>query len=140
MMKTTAWLVLSSALCGLFQDTSAAQTAPSAAAGAHQQNSTSATASSGLDATFADTLRQLTRFRLQRALRINSKVPGTYSAEDFDTIKGELARIDQQEGKAGEVIDWFSAVIRLAEVSKFVADANWKRVSAVQKQTPGVFS
>ena len=132
-MKTLVRAALSLSVCGIFHGISAAQSAPTSTARQQQYVLTTAT-SKNLDAQLADTLRRLTRVRLERAIQINSKVPGTYSAEDFKIIKAELAAIDKNEARNGEVIDWFSTLIGMAKVSKTAAEAEWESVSALRQQ------
>lgn len=89
-----------------------------------------------LDAQITDTLYQLTRARLERVMRANAEVPGTVAADDVAAIEGELAAISEQQGINGEVLDWFSTLIGIAEVTKTSAESDWKRVSILQQESP----
>jgi hypothetical protein len=126
--------VLSFSLCVLFQAASTAQSPREARSDTHQKNLSTPDTSTNLDAQLADTLRGITRVRLQRAIQLNAQVSGTYSADDIDTMKEQLATIDRQQGRNGQGLDWFSTLIGLAEISKSVADADVKRVAVLRQQ------
>jgi hypothetical protein len=133
-MNTKLWPVLSLSICALFQAASTAQSPREARSDTHQKNSSTPDASTSLDAQLADTLRGITRVRLQRAIQLNEQVRGTYSADDINTMKEQLAALDRQQGKSGEGLDWYSTLIGLAEISKSVAEADVKRVSVLRQQ------
>lgn len=140
-MKNTVLLVLSFGVVCLVCRAGMSQAPIAVASAAPQKNNqVKPVAYSNVDAQIADTLRQLTRLRLERAMQIETKVPGIYSPDDFKVIKGELATIDEQESKNGEVVDWFSTLMGLAQVSKSVADADWKRATVLRQQSADAFS
>jgi hypothetical protein len=132
-MTIPSRILLSFAVLCWFQGLTSAQTMRVANV---DTQSSRAQAYSSVDAQLADTLRRLARVRLEHAIQINSKVRGTFSANEIDTMNEELAVIDHQEGRSSEVIDSFSTMLGLAEVWKSVADADYKRASALRKLNP----
>jgi hypothetical protein len=139
-MKTTILFLLSlSAGCLLMED-AVGQQLVTAKTDAVQTNKVMPTTYGNLDAQIADTLYELTRARLERVMRFNAKVPGTVPVDDVGIIKGELNAISRQEGRNGDVVDWFSTLIGVAEVTKASTDANWKRVTTLQQENPQIFS
>src|SRR4051794_38180961 len=102
-MKTTALFLLSLSVAGLLTEEAAAQKPVATKSDATQINKVTSAPYGNLDAQIADTLYGLTRARLERVMRLNTKVPGTVSADDVEVINGELKAISQQEGKNGDV-------------------------------------
>jgi len=139
-MKTTLLFLLSLFAAGLPMETAAAQKLVAAKTDVIQANKVMHTTYGNLDAQIADTLYELTRTRLERVMHINTKVPGTVLAGDIGIINGELKAISDQEGRNGEAVDWFSTLVGVAEVTKASADADWKRVSALQQENPELIS
>jgi hypothetical protein len=139
-MKTTLLFLLSLFAAGLPMERAAAQKLATAKTDVIQANKITQTTYGNLDAQIADTLYELTRARLERVMHINTKVPGTVLAGDIGIINGELKAISDQERRNGEAVDWFSTLIGVAEVTKASADADLKRVSALQQENSQVIS
>jgi hypothetical protein len=133
-MTITSRILLLFAVLGWFQGITSAQT--KGVANVDMKQSFIAPAYSNVDVQLADTLRQLRRIRLEHAIQINSRARGTFSANEIDTLKEELAVIDHQEGRSGEAIDSFSTMLGLAEAWKSVADADCQRASTLRKLNP----
>src|SRR4051812_41081217 len=139
-MKIAMLFLLLLSAGSLLVEDAAAQKLVMAKTDAIRTNKALPTAYGNLDAQIADTLYELTRARLERVVRFNAKVPGTVPIDDVGTIKDELKAIIQQEGRDGELVDWFSTLIGVAGVTKASADANWKRMSVLQQGNPQLFS
>src|SRR4051812_5128880 len=100
-MKTTALLLLSFLVVGLLTEEATAQMPVTTKSDATQINKVTSATYGNLDAQIVDTLYGLTRARLERATRLNTKVPGTVSADDVAIIDGELKAVHDQEGRNG---------------------------------------
>src|SRR4051812_41986344 len=123
-MKTRALFLLSLSVAGLLNAEVAAQKPVATKSDATQINKVTSATDGNLDAQIADTLYRLTRARLERAARLNTKVPGTVSADDVAIINGELKAVNDRERRNGEGADWFSMLFGVAEVTKASADAD----------------
>jgi hypothetical protein len=93
-----------------------------------------------LDAQIGDTLIRLTRARLEVSTRLNAQVRGTVPPDDVAIVKEELRAIDEQERTRGEVTNWFSTLLAIADIAKVSADADWRRASKLRQEYPTAIS
>lgn len=140
-MKAIALLLLSVCVADvLFKHEAAAQTPPAGDSDAPARMHPGSAVDGSLDAQFADALFELARARLQRAMHLNSAFPGVIPADDLAATKGELAALSKKGRKDGEVVDWFSMLIGMAEVQNASANADWNQLSALQQKDPKSYS
>ena len=138
-MKTTVLLMFVFAICHVAEQPTAAQQPVAANPAVTKPNEPSPAAEGNLDAQIGETLIRLTRARLDLAARLNAQAPRTVPPDEIAILNEKLQAIDEQQ-RSGEVTDWFSTLIGIAEITSASARADWKRSSMLQQQYPGTIS
>ena len=139
-MKPTVLFMLVLSICHVVQQPTAAQQPVAANPTATKPNEPSPAAVGNLDAQIGETLIRLIRARLDLATRLNAQARRTVPPDEIAILNEELKAIDEQEQRRGEVTDWFSTLIGIAEITSASAKAEWKRSSMLQQQYPGTIS
>ena len=139
-MKRAALYLLVLSICGAVEQKAAAQMPVADDATAAKPFEVSPATAANLDAQIGDILIRLTRARLEVATRLNAQRAGTVLPDDVAVVQEELRAIDEQERTRGEVTDWFSTLLAIADIAKVSADADWKRASKLRREYPSAIS
>jgi hypothetical protein len=138
-MKRAALYLMVLSICGAVEQT-AAQVPVANNATATKPSEVSPATAADLDAQIGDTLIRLTRARLEVATRLNAQARGTVPPDDVAIVQEELRAIDERERTRGEVTDWFSTLLAIADIAKVSAEADWKRASKLRREYPAAIS
>jgi hypothetical protein len=138
-MKTTVLFMFVLSICHVVEQQTAAQQPVASNPAATKPNEPSPAAAGNLDVQIGETLVRLTRARLDLATRLNAQAPRTVPPDEIAILNEKLQAIDEQQ-RRGEVTDWFSTLIGIAEISSATAKADWQRSSMLQQQFPGTIS
>ena len=94
------------------------------------------------DEQFVQIVAQLASIRLERVKQINAKVPGSVPPDDVALLELQAKSIDALRAKSSDAgqVSGYAMLISLAEISQATAAQQWKRVAAVQAQSPDSIS
>jgi hypothetical protein len=94
------------------------------------------------DEQFVQLVSQLASIRLERVKQINAKVPGSIPPDDVALLERQAKSIDALRAKSSDAnqVSGYAMLISLAEISQASAAQQWKRVAAIQAQSPGSMS
>jgi hypothetical protein len=139
-MKRAALYLLVLSICGAVEQKAVAQMPVADDAAATKLNEVSPATAADLDTQIGDTLIRLTRARLEVATRLNAQVRGTVPPDDVAIVQEELRAIDGQERTRGQLTDWFSTLLAIADIEKISAKADWRRASKLRREYPAAIS
>ena len=139
-MKRAALYLLVLSICGAVEQKASAQMPVTDDATATKPHEVSPETAANLDAQIGDTIIRLTRARVEVATRLNAQARGTVPPDDVAIVQEELRAIDEQERTSGELTDWFSTLLAIADIAKVSAEADWKRASKLRREYPAAIS